>query len=121
MATKHIAIIQGHPNPEGNRYCHALAKAYIMGAEPSGHTVKVIDIAQIEIPILRTQDDFDNGEPSDAIKQAQDIIKWAEHLVIIYPLWLGSMPAYLKAFMEQLFRPGFAANKSSGGSLGKCC
>jgi putative NADPH-quinone reductase len=28
--------------------------------------------------------------------------------VIIYPLWLGAMPALLKGFFEQVFRPGFA-------------
>jgi putative NADPH-quinone reductase len=26
----------------------------------------------------------------------------------VYPLWLGTMPAVLKAFFEQVFRPGFA-------------
>jgi putative NADPH-quinone reductase len=26
----------------------------------------------------------------------------------VYPLWLGTMPALLKAFFEQIFRPGFA-------------
>jgi putative NADPH-quinone reductase len=26
----------------------------------------------------------------------------------VYPLWLGTMPALLKAFFEQVFRPGFA-------------
>lgn len=31
-----------------------------------------------------------------------------DHLVIVYPLWLGSMPALLKAFLEHVFRPGFA-------------
>lgn len=121
MTTKHISIIQGHPDPSSNRFCHALAKAYIKGAKSSGHTVKIIDIAQIEFPILRTQDDFDNGEPPNAIKEAQEAISSAQHLVIIYPLWLGSMPAYLKAFFEQTFRPGFAATKSAGGNLGVCC
>jgi putative NADPH-quinone reductase len=29
-------------------------------------------------------------------------------LVVIYPLWPGSMPAVLKGFFEQVFRPGFA-------------
>jgi putative NADPH-quinone reductase len=28
--------------------------------------------------------------------------------VIVYPLWLGTMPALLKGFLEQAFRPGFA-------------
>ena len=33
---------------------------------------------------------------------------WADHVVILYPLWLGSMPALLKALLEQMLRPGFA-------------
>jgi len=28
--------------------------------------------------------------------------------VIVYPLWLGGMPAVLKGFLEQVMRPGFA-------------
>ena len=115
MTAKQIVIIQGHPNPEGNRFCHALAKAYYKGAETSGHQVEIIDIAQVEFPILRTQEDFDHGKGPIVIRQAQDSIRKAQHLVIIYPLWLGSMPAYLKAFLEQVFRPGFAATKSTGG------
>ena len=34
-------------------------------------------------------------------------------VVIIHPLWLGSMPALLKGFLEQVFRPGFAFGKPS--------
>lgn len=29
-------------------------------------------------------------------------------MVILYPLWLGSMPAMLKALIEQMLRPAFA-------------
>jgi putative NADPH-quinone reductase len=115
METKHIVIVQGHPNPEGNRFCHALAASYLKGAEASGHGIKIIDVAKIEFPLLRTQEDFDHGPVPVSIKQAQDLIQSAQHLVIIYPLWLGSMPAYLKAFFEQVFRPGFAAIKAAGG------
>ena len=32
----------------------------------------------------------------------------SQHLVLLFPLWLGSMPALMKAFLEQAFRPGFA-------------
>jgi putative NADPH-quinone reductase len=113
MAAKDIVIIQGHPDPEGNHFCHALAKAYFKGAESSGHNIKVIDIAQIEFPMLRTQADFVEGEAPEVIKQVQQLIQSAQHLVIIYPLWLGTMPAYLKAFLEQVFRPGFIAIKNT--------
>lgn len=41
---------------------------------------------------------------------------WADRLVVIYPLWLGAMPALLKGFFEQALRPGFAIE--SGGRFG---
>jgi len=34
--------------------------------------------------------------------------------VILYPLWLGDMPALLKGFLEQLLRPGFAIKAGAG-------
>jgi len=33
--------------------------------------------------------------------------------VIVYPLWLGTMPALLKGFLEQALRPGFAFDPRS--------
>jgi putative NADPH-quinone reductase len=39
--------------------------------------------------------------------------------VIIYPLWLGTMPALLKGFLEQVFRPGFAVTFELGKSWEK--
>ncbi|HET8696394.1 MAG TPA: NAD(P)H-dependent oxidoreductase [Gammaproteobacteria bacterium] len=40
--------------------------------------------------------------------EPQAFIAWADHLVMVYPLWLGEMPALLKGFFEQVLRPGFA-------------
>lgn len=107
MARK-IAIIQGHPDPGHQHLGHSLAEAYQQGAEQAGHEVKVIDVAQLEFPWLRSKEEHENAQPPEAIQQAQDIISWADHLVIFYPLWAGTMPALLKAFFEQALRPGFA-------------
>jgi putative NADPH-quinone reductase len=75
---KRIAIIQGHPDPKEAHFCHALAWAYEEGAVPTD------------------------------IRAAQADIRWANHLFICYPLWLGTLPALLKGFFEQSFRYGFA-------------
>jgi len=106
--TRHIAVIDGHPDPDAARFCHALATAYAEAAQAAGHTVRRIAVAETEVPTLRSAQDWETGEPTLAIRQCQQAIGWADHLVIIYPLWLGSMPALLKAFFEQVFRPGFA-------------
>jgi putative NADPH-quinone reductase len=110
-----IIIIQGHPDPAGDRFCHALADAYAAGAEAAGREVKRIDVAKLEFPLLRTQADFEKGPPPPSVTAAQEAIRWAEHLVIVYPLWLGMMPALLKGFLEQVFRPGFAHRTDARG------
>lgn len=116
---KHITIIQGHPDSQSRHFGHALADEYAKGCEDGGHHVRRIEVAQLDVPILRSKEDFEKGVPPDTIRQAQDAIKWADHLVIIYPLWLGSMPALLKAFFEQAFRPGFAFEYQQSGGMAK--
>lgn len=111
--SKNILIINGHPDPSPERFCHALAEAYSTGAKNAGHNVTRLDIASIDFPWLRTAHDFKEGPVPPSIKVAQDAIKTAHHIVIIYPLWLGTMPALLKAFLEQCIRPGFAFSKSA--------
>ena len=114
-----IAIIQGHPDPAGGHFGHALADAYAEAATAGGHTVRRIAVAQLEFPLLRTQQEWQDGAAPPSIREAQETLAWADHLLIVFPLWLGDMPALVKAFFEQLMRPGFAIGKSSGPTLWK--
>jgi putative NADPH-quinone reductase len=106
--SKRVLIIVGHPDASEPHYCHALARAYEEGAAKAGHEVRVIDVGRLEFPVLRQPREFENGDAPPAIRAAQQDILWAEHLLIVYPLWLGTLPALLKAFFEQTFRYGFA-------------
>ena len=103
-----IAIIDGHPDTDERRFVHAIAAAYEKGARAAGHEVRRIVVGQLEFPGLRSNEDFQKGKPPRAIRACQRTIAWADHLVILYPLWLGAMPALLKSFFEQVLRPGFA-------------
>jgi putative NADPH-quinone reductase len=114
--TKRITIIQGNPDPSGQRFGHALAEAYVQGAKGAGHEVRLIEVAKLDFPLLRTQEEWKSGTLPGSLREAQDAIGWAEHLVFSFPLWLGTMPALLKAFLEQVARPGFAIG---GGEHGK--
>jgi putative NADPH-quinone reductase len=110
-----IAIIEGHPDSEGNHYCNALAAAYTEGAQAAGHEVRRIEVAKRAFPLLHTKEDWDKGRVPESLKEDQNTIDWAEHLVLVYPLWLGTMPAVLKGFLEQVLRPGFAFDMMPGG------
>ncbi|THH38673.1 flavodoxin family protein [Aliishimia ponticola] len=103
-----ILIIQGHPDPAGGHLCHALAEAYANGARAAGHALRIQTPAEHQIAFLRNQDDFKSGAVPEYAQAAQQDLLWAGHIVLIFPLWLGSMPARLKAWMEQTLREGFA-------------
>ncbi len=112
--TRRIVIIDGHPDPDQLHYVHALADAYEGGAREAGHEVRRIALADLKFPLLRTAKDFRTGSPSAAVRRCQEDLAWAQHWVILYPLWLGSMPAMLKGFFEQVARPGFAFGPARG-------
>lgn len=105
---RRILIIQDHPDKSDYHFCHFLADAYIRGAEETGHDIEVITVAKLGFPLLRSKEDFDTGTLTEDIKAAQESILATDHMVIIYSLWLGTMPALLKGFFfEQVLRPKF--------------
>ena len=106
--SKRIVIIQGHPDSVTTHFGHALDQAYARGAQQAGHSVKIIHVAQLNFELLRSEQEFEEVSPVADILKAQEAIMWAEHIVILYPLWLGDMPALLKGFLEQTLRPRFA-------------
>ena len=105
---KRIAIIEGHPDGDEGRFGHALAEAYAEGARQGGHEVHRVRLAELDFPLIHSKAEWDSGRIPPVLEKAQDSVAWAEHLVILYPLWLGTMPALLKGFLEQVMRPGFA-------------
>jgi putative NADPH-quinone reductase len=65
-------------------------------------------VAQLDFPILRTQEEFERGDLPEMLVGARDGIVSAQHLVAIFQLWHGTMPALLNAFLEQVMRPRVA-------------
>lgn len=102
-----ILIIDGHPDRDRAHFIHAAADAYADGAY-AAHEVRRIDIAGLDFPLIRTEAAWKDGAVPPCIAQAQESLRWAEHVVILYPLWLGDVPALLKGFLEQVARPDFA-------------
>ncbi len=105
---KRIVLIQGHPDSSRRHFGHELEEAYAKAAASAGHELRRIDVAALDFPLLRSQHEWEHGSLPKGLEEAQRSIQWAEHIVLFFPLWLGDMPALLKAFLEQVARPGFA-------------
>lgn len=97
---KRILILNGHPDPSPARFCAALANAYEHGARSAGHDVRSLMVGALDFNLLRTAKAFSEMPQSTDIIGARGDLLWAEHLVFVFPLWLGGPPALLKGFME---------------------
>lgn len=109
-----VLIILGHPRVES--LCGALARAYGDGARTAAAEVRQLNLSEVAFdPHVRTQSPNQQMlEPG--LREARDLIVWAEHLVFVYPTWWGTLPALLKGFLDRVFTPGFAFRTCDGGT-----
>jgi putative NADPH-quinone reductase len=111
---KKILFILGHPSEES--FCKALLDAYKNGAESSNAIANSIIISNLKFNI-NLSEGYKNREGmalEEDIMHSQQLIKWADHIVMAYPTWWGSMPALAKGFIDRIFLPGFAFKHHKG-------
>jgi len=103
---KNITIILGHPDSAS--YCASIATAYEQAAIAAGHEVRLFKLGELDFdPILHQG--YKVVQPLEpCLVEAQEAITWAHHLVFVYPIWWGAMPALMKGFFDRAFLPGYA-------------
>jgi NAD(P)H dehydrogenase (quinone) len=106
---KKVLIIQGHPDKES--YCYALAGAYQYAAQKAGAEVKVINTGELDFNPNLSFGYRKRTQLEPCLEEAQTGILWADHIVMVFPVWWGMVPAVLKGFLDRVFLPGFAFQK----------
>jgi putative NADPH-quinone reductase/1,4-dihydroxy-2-naphthoate octaprenyltransferase len=109
-----VLLVLGHPRR--NSLCGALADAYFAGAQEAG-----VDTRRIDLRDLQFNPNVIAGSPRNqplepAIREALDLVRWADHLVFVFPTWWGTMPALMKGFLDRVLMPGFAFEEHEDGS-----
>jgi len=101
-----VLIILGHPRKDS--FCGALSSSYAAGAKEAGAEIETLALADLDFNLNVTLAEPQHQHPEDDIIKAKQLISWADHLVFVYPVWWGMMPALLKGFLDRVFVPGFA-------------
>lgn len=113
MATN-ILLLLGHPSE--NSFCNALLESYRIAAEGAGAICKTIYIGKLDFDVT-LEDGYKTGKSlalEDDLLTSQELIQWADHLVLAYPNWWGFMPAVTKGFIDRILLPGFAFRHHKG-------
>ena len=108
-----VLVILGHPRKDS--LCGALANSFVAGAREAG-----VDLRRLDLCDLQFNPNVIAGSPRNqflepAIREAIDLVAWAEHLVFVFPTWWGTMPALMKGFLDRVLLPGFAFEEHEEG------
>jgi len=113
---KHL-VIYSHFNTES--FSKAVVDKLVESAIAKGHEIKIIDLyAEKFDPVMTASDLSPELEASKEILVYQEIIKWADHYTLVYPMWWGQMPAILKGFIDRVFTNGVAYKFGPDGPTG---
>mgnify|MGYP000703191859 CR=1 FL=1 len=107
-----ILLLNGHPDAES--FCFALHGAYRRGALASGAEVQDLVIRDLRFDPNLACGYRKRTELEPDLTRAQELLRWAQHIVAIHPVWWGSYPALLKGFLDRTFLPGFFFKKRPG-------
>lgn len=112
MNTQKVLILQGHPDP--NSYNQALHDAYKKGLQESGAEIREIAIRDLDFDYNLHFGYQKRTELEPDLLAAQADLKWADHIVLFFPVWWGGAPAMLKGFFDRILLPGYAFKKREG-------
>jgi NAD(P)H dehydrogenase (quinone) len=108
-------IIFAHPDSKGSH--NAAVLRYVKERmKANGVEYKVVDLYADGFDPLIQLVEFDRPLDSgaDRVREYQELVRGAERLVFIYPVWWYNMPAMMKGFVDRVFTGGFAYEFSPG-------
>lgn len=120
-----VLIVFAHP--ERHSLNGALLDAAVAELQAQGHEVKVSDLYGMhwkaavdrnDFPDLSADErlrvasassrEFAKDRLTDDVKAEQDKLRWADTVILQFPLWWFAMPAILKGWIDRVYACGFA-------------
>ncbi|MEJ2377606.1 MAG: NAD(P)H-dependent oxidoreductase [Pseudolabrys sp.] len=108
-----IMIVVGHP--QADSYCAALGEAYRRGAEEGGHDATLFVLGEMSFDAILREGYRREQVLEPDLETARQALKASNHLVLVFPLWCGDMPAILKGFIERILQPDLLTIQAAGG------
>ena len=107
-------VING--NPKKSSLCKGLAESYKQGFFDAGGDVEIVHISELDFDMNLKNGYNENQVLEGDLKLLQTSILKSLHIVIISPVWWGTIPAKLKGLFDRVFLPGFAFEFTEGKS-----
>ncbi len=100
-------ILVVNANPKHDSFCQSLANSYAHQASLE-HDVKQVHVSELDFEISLDQGYQGATTLEPDLQRFQELVLWSEHIVIVSPVWWGTLPAKFKGLIDRVFLPNFA-------------
>ncbi|MDP4089116.1 MAG: NAD(P)H-dependent oxidoreductase [Bacillota bacterium] len=112
-------VVFAHPNPKS--FCRGIVDTIEAAAVGQGQIVRVRNLYETGFEAILAPSDFEGfqrGVTPEDIKAEQELIKWADVITFVYPVWWAGMPAMLKGYVDRVLSYGFGYEYVNGAPNG---
>lgn len=103
-----ILVVNGHTRAD--TYVGALAERYAADATSAGAEVQLLNLRVVSIEKylkFAHSESNDYAYPADLVVMQKQLL-WADHIVLVYPIWWGLPTGLMKTYIEVAFAPKVA-------------
>lgn len=87
----------------------ALTHSYAEAARQAGHSLRLHALAGMQFDPDFGQSGFSGAKPLEPdLQRVMADLEWAEHLLLVAPMWWGGLPARAKGLFDRILLPGTA-------------
>lgn len=94
-------------HPKAESLTRAAAAKVLTGLAEAGRPVRVLDLDELNFDPVLTRFEVNNhlGTPDQRPDLAEhfEALRWANHLILIYPTWFSGQPARLKGWFDRVW------------------
>lgn len=112
-------VIYAHPDPHS--FNHAILETVTeeLGGSENSYSVRDLYSNSFD-PVLKVTDlqNIRRNKQAKDIEEEQELIRNADVLIFIFPVWWFNMPAILKGYIDRVFAEGFAFQLNANGVSG---
>lgn len=112
-------VIYAHPDPHS--FNHAILETVTeeLGGSENSYSIRDLYANSFD-PILKGSDlqNIRINKQAEDLTEEQELVREANVLIFIFPVWWFNMPAILKGYIDRVFAEGFAFHLNEKGASG---
>lgn len=108
-------------NPKTKCFTRDACAVFCGEAQTQGHEIRLRDLYEIQFNPVASETDLRGnltGNIAPDVAEEQALVRWADVIAFVHPVWWIDRPAILKGYVDRVFALGFAYGYAASGEVG---